>query len=154
MATAMTAADAFAALRRAFEANDADAAVGAYADDAVVVGYSERNRPGSAQRLEGRAGIEPWIRDVISRNLTHAFSDEVIGEDYLLTNRFYRRDTSAASDLPDEVRQAIGSVEASFLAAAYEAIRAEYGDLDNYLREGLALGTSERAALKARYLQP
>jgi len=79
--------------------------------------------------------------------------DDVIDEDYLLTNRFYRRDTSSASDLPDDVRQAIGSVEASFLAAAYDAIRTDYGDLDNYLKEGLALGTSERAALKARYLQ-
>jgi protein-tyrosine phosphatase len=79
--------------------------------------------------------------------------DDVIGEDYLLTNRFYRRDTSSASDLPDDVRQAIGSVEASFLAAAHDAIRADYGDLDNYLKEGLALGTSERAALQARYLQ-
>jgi len=79
--------------------------------------------------------------------------DDVIGEDYLLTNRFYRRDTSSASDLPDDVRQAIGSVEASFLAAAFDAIRADYGDLDNYLKEGLALGTSQRAALQARYLQ-
>jgi protein-tyrosine phosphatase len=79
--------------------------------------------------------------------------DDVIGEDYLLTNRFYRRDTSSASDLPDDVRQAIGSVEASFLAAAFDAIRADYGDLDNYLKEGLALGTGERAALQARYLQ-
>ncbi|MBV8699244.1 MAG: tyrosine-protein phosphatase [Bradyrhizobium sp.] len=79
--------------------------------------------------------------------------DDVIGEDYLLTNRFYRRDTSSASDLPDDVRQAIGSVEASFLAAAYDAIIADYGGLDNYLKEGLALGNSERAALKARYLQ-
>lgn len=79
--------------------------------------------------------------------------DVVIGEDYLLTNRFYRRDTSSASDLPDDVRQAIGSVEASFLAAAFDAIRADYGDLDNYLKEGLALGTGERAALQARYLQ-
>ena len=79
--------------------------------------------------------------------------DEVISEDYLLTNRFYRRDTSSASDLPDDVRQAIGSVEASFLAAAFDAIRADYGDLDDYLKRGLALGTSERTALKARYLQ-
>ena len=79
--------------------------------------------------------------------------DDVIGEDYLLTNRFYRRDTSSASDLPDDVRQAIGSVEASFLAAAYDVIIADYGGLDNYLKEGLALGNSERAALKARYLQ-
>jgi protein-tyrosine phosphatase len=79
--------------------------------------------------------------------------DDVIGEDYLLTNRFYRRDTSSASDLPDDVRRAIGSVEASFLAAAFDAIRADYGDLDNYFEEGLALGTSERQALQARYLQ-
>src|ERR1700751_4526351 len=79
--------------------------------------------------------------------------EKTISEDYLLTNRFYRRDTSSASDRPDDVRQAIGSVEASFLAAGHDAIRADYGDLDNYLKEGLALGNSERAALKARYLQ-
>ena len=79
--------------------------------------------------------------------------DDVISEDYLLTNRFYRRDTSSASDLPDDVRHAIGSVETSFLAAAHDTIRVDYGDLDNYLKEGLALGKSERAALKARYLQ-
>ena len=79
--------------------------------------------------------------------------DDVIREDYLLTNRFYRRDTSSASDLPDDVRQAIGSVETSFLAAAHDTIRADYGNLDTYLKEGLALGKGERAALKARYLQ-
>src|SRR6516225_10011589 len=87
--------------------------------------------------------------------LLHALSvpADVIREDYLLTNRFYRRDTSSASDLPDDVRQAIGSVETSFLAAAHDTIRADYGNLDTYLKEGLALGKGERAALKARYLQ-
>jgi protein-tyrosine phosphatase len=79
--------------------------------------------------------------------------DESIVEDYLLTNRFYRRDPASASELPDDVRQAIGCVEVSFLAAAYDAIRADYGDLENYLKVGLALGDHERAALKARYLQ-
>jgi protein-tyrosine phosphatase len=80
-------------------------------------------------------------------------ADEVIAEDYLLTNRYYRRDTSPASDLPDDVRDAIGSVEASYLAAGFEAVRAEYGDLEAYLRDGLRLGAAEHAALKARYLQ-
>lgn len=80
--------------------------------------------------------------------------DEAIGEDYLLTNRFYRRDPSSASDLPDEVRQAIGSVESSFLAAGLDAIRADYGDLDTYLREGLDVGERELASLKQRYLMP
>ena len=78
--------------------------------------------------------------------------DQVISEDYLLTNRFYRRDPNASPDLPDDVRQAIGSVQASFLAAGFEAVRAEYGDLETYFRDGLGLGTAERSELKARYL--
>ncbi len=79
--------------------------------------------------------------------------DEVIAEDYLLTNRFYRRDPSSAVDLPDDVREAIGSVEASYLTAAFGAIHAEYGGLDRYVKEGLGLGENERTALKNRYLQ-
>ncbi|HEX3115869.1 MAG TPA: tyrosine-protein phosphatase, partial [Bradyrhizobium sp.] len=63
--------------------------------------------------------------------------DEVIAEDYLLTNRFYRRDPSASSDLPDDVSQVLGSVQASFLAAGFEAIRADYGDLERYFSCGL-----------------
>jgi len=78
--------------------------------------------------------------------------DEVISEDYLLTNRFYRRDPSASSDLPEEVRQTLGSVEASFLAAAFEAIDAEYGGLESYFSDGLGVGATERAELEARYL--
>jgi protein-tyrosine phosphatase len=81
-------------------------------------------------------------------------SDDVIDEDYLLTNRFYRRDPSAGADLPEDVRQAISSVEASFLAAGFDAVRADYGDVESYLREGLGLGPTERTELKARYLQP
>ena len=79
--------------------------------------------------------------------------DDLIAEDYLLTNRFYRRDPNSSSDLPDDVRQSIGSVEASFLAAAFEAIGADYGSLDRYLSDGLGLGTAERANLQARYLE-
>jgi protein-tyrosine phosphatase len=78
---------------------------------------------------------------------------DVIAEDYLLTNRFFRRDPASATELPDDVRQAIGSVETSFLAAAYDAVRAEYGSLERYFREGLALGDRERASLKACYLR-
>ncbi|WP_256809286.1 tyrosine-protein phosphatase [Bradyrhizobium sp. Bra64] len=80
-------------------------------------------------------------------------ADEIIAEDYLLTNRLYRRDPSSASDLPADVLDAIGSVEVSYLAAAFEAVGRDYGDLETYLRDGLKLGTSERSALKARYLQ-
>jgi len=79
--------------------------------------------------------------------------DDVIAEDYLLTNRHYKRDATAATDLPEDVRNAIGNVEASYLAAAFEAVGKEYGDLETYLRDGLRLGTAERTALKERYLQ-
>jgi protein-tyrosine phosphatase len=79
--------------------------------------------------------------------------DDLIAQDYLLTNRFYRRDPSASSDLPEDVRQVLASVESSFLAAGYDAISADYGDLDNYLSDGLGLGPQERARLEARYLE-
>jgi protein-tyrosine phosphatase len=79
--------------------------------------------------------------------------DDVIAEDYLLTNRFYRRDATAAAELPEDVRAAIGSVEASYLEAGFEAVRTEYGDLETYLRDGLKLGPAQRTELKARYLQ-
>ena len=79
--------------------------------------------------------------------------DDLIAQDYLLTNRFYRRDPSASSDLPDDVRQVLGSVEASFLAAAFDAIGADYGNLENYFRDGLGLTPGERARLETRYLE-
>jgi protein-tyrosine phosphatase len=80
-------------------------------------------------------------------------ADDLIAEDYLLTNRFYRRDPSASSDLPEDVRQVLASVEASFLAAGFDAISTDYGDLESYLSDGLGLGGRERAALEARYLE-
>ncbi|HKH02776.1 MAG TPA: tyrosine-protein phosphatase [Bradyrhizobium sp.] len=79
--------------------------------------------------------------------------DEVISEDYLLTNRLYRRDPSASSDLPDDVRQVLGSVEASFLAAAFDTISADYGNLDRYFTDVLGLGARERGQLESRYLE-
>jgi protein-tyrosine phosphatase len=79
--------------------------------------------------------------------------DEVISDDYLLTNRFYRRDPSASTDLPDEVKQVLSTVQASFLAAAFEAIVADYGNLESYLRDGLGIGAAEREELEARYLE-
>jgi protein-tyrosine phosphatase len=79
--------------------------------------------------------------------------DEVISEDYLLTNQYYRRDPNSASDLPDHVKQVLGTVQPAFLGAAFEAIDTDYGNLETYLTNGIGLGTAERTALKARYLQ-
>jgi protein-tyrosine phosphatase len=84
---------------------------------------------------------------------TLGVADEVIAQDYLLTNQFYRRDPSVSSDLPDEVRQVLGTVQASFLTAAFQTINDGYGNLDNYLRDGLGIGPAERGALRERYLE-
>lgn len=84
---------------------------------------------------------------------TLGVSDEVIAEDYLLTNQFYRRDPAVSSDLAEDVRQVLGSVQASFLAAAFETIDAGYGSLDNYLRDGLGIGPAERKGLRELYLE-
>ncbi|MGX4772231.1 tyrosine-protein phosphatase [Bradyrhizobium guangdongense] len=79
--------------------------------------------------------------------------DDVIAEDYLLTNSHYKRDASSVSDLPADVLDAIGSVEASFLDAAFDAASRDYGDVETYLRDGLKLRPAERTALRERYLQ-
>jgi protein-tyrosine phosphatase len=80
-------------------------------------------------------------------------SSEVIDEDYLLTNRYYKRDPAAAStELPEEVYTVLGRVDGSFLEAAFDAVRSSYGDLDGYLRDGLGVGPRERRELEARYL--
>ncbi|MGY3527903.1 protein-tyrosine phosphatase [Bradyrhizobium sp. USDA 4452] len=80
-------------------------------------------------------------------------SGQVIADDYLLTNQFYKRDPAHSTELPDDVKQVLGTVRAAFLEAAFEAIDADYGSLDGYFREGLGLGQAERRALEGRYLQ-
>src|SRR5258706_9570972 len=71
--------------------------------------------------------------------------DDLIAEDYLLTNRFYRRDPTASSDLPEDDRQVLASVQASFLAAGFYSISAETSDLASYLGEALGLSAQEPA---------
>jgi protein-tyrosine phosphatase len=47
----------------------------------------------------------------------------------------------------------LGSVEASFLAAAFDAIGTDYGNLECYFANGLGVGADQRARLQARYLE-
>jgi protein-tyrosine phosphatase len=80
-------------------------------------------------------------------------AEDVILEDYLLTNRFYKIDPAAIGiDLPDEARQVLGQVEAKFLDAAFGAVDADYGDLTTYFTERLGVGPREISELKSRYL--
>ena len=88
MATPTAADEVLAAYKQAIESHDEAGVLRAYADDAVVVAYSERDRPAAPRRLEGRAAIDAWWRDVMGRNLTHRLSDELAGGD-----RFAFRET-------------------------------------------------------------
>ena len=81
MATTTAGHTVLANLRDALHAHDEQRLLEVYADDAVVISYSERNRPSSARRIEGHDAIAAWIHDYMSRNLKHAVSDEVIADD-------------------------------------------------------------------------
>jgi protein-tyrosine phosphatase len=81
-------------------------------------------------------------------------ADDLVVEDYMLTNRFYRRaEAGLSSDLPDAVRAVLGTVEASFLLASLDTVRSDYGDLEAYFEAGLGLGPREREDLERRYLE-
>ena len=141
------------------------------ADDALEVmqdsyrGYVQQNTPRYralfAHLLEDRAPLVIHCTAGKDRTgfacalILHTLgvADDVIAEDYLLTNQFYRRDPSASGDLPAEVTQVLGTVQTAFLAAAFETIKAGYGSLDNYLLDGLGIGADEREALRERYLE-
>ncbi len=80
--------------------------------------------------------------------------NDVIFEDYLLTNELWRAPQAVvAAPFADDVKAALISVEPSFLAAALDAIQADYGDIDAYLSDGLGLGQRERAMLATHYLE-
>jgi ketosteroid isomerase-like protein len=81
MATTASAESVLSAFRDALQGHDEQALLEVYDDDATVTVYSERNRPSTSRALEGRAQIEAWIHDVMSRNLTHTIGDEVAAGD-------------------------------------------------------------------------
>ena len=71
--------------------------------------------------------------------------------DYLLTNRLWRGGTHF-SDLPDDMRAAVTSVHADYLAESFAAIDAEFGSLDRYAEAALGLGRTERQRLQVLLL--
>lgn len=88
--------------------------------------------------------------------LLHALGarrDEIL-RDYLLTNQRLRPGPGAGRGLAPEVAAVLWSVRPEFLEAAFEAVEADHGSLDAYLRDRLGLGPSEHARLRSLYLQP
>ncbi len=78
----------------------------------------------------------------------------VVMQDYLLTNEFYRMPNSASSQLPMEVLQVLWRVQEEFLDAALHAVDNDYGGVQAYLEKALGVGPREHERLGALYLQP
>jgi protein-tyrosine phosphatase len=74
--------------------------------------------------------------------------------DYLLTNERLRPPPASRYGLAPEVAQVLWRVQPEFLAASFEAVQADYGGVEGYLREGLDLGDAQRARLRELYLEP
>ena len=98
--------------------------------------------------------------------LTHhiaGVADDDVIDDYLLTNdpsRFERRGATFMDHIeevtgrrPSEaaIRAAMG-VEASYLAAAFEVIKAEHGSLDGYLEQVIGVDAAARDKVRAHIL--
>lgn len=80
-------------------------------------------------------------------------ADEVIHDDYLATNRLWRRDAEVSAGLPPAVADTLLSVQPAFLEAAYEAIHSNYGSIDAYLHQRLGLDDRRLGALRARLVE-
>ena len=77
----------------------------------------------------------------------------IVMEDYLLTNRLYRRPAAVGSSTPDEVLDVIWTVQEGFLEAALQAVERDHGGVPSYLERSLGVGDAARRRLADLYLQ-
>jgi len=80
--------------------------------------------------------------------------EEVVMQDYLLTNGLYRRPQAVLGSAPQEVLDVVWRVQADFLHAAFEAVQRDHGGLERYLAQQLKVDGAARARLAQLYLQP
>ena len=72
--------------------------------------------------------------------------------DYLVTNDRLKMRVVASGRLPPEAAAVLWRVQPGFLEAALQAVDADYGGMDAYLRKGLGLRDAERKRLRELYL--
>jgi len=80
-------------------------------------------------------------------------SETDIWQDYLLTNKLYKRNSSGASTLSPEVSKIVWEVQTSFLQASLEVIQTEHGGMKNYLTNQLGLTPAAHQKLRQLYLE-
>ncbi|MDR0225166.1 MAG: tyrosine-protein phosphatase [Burkholderiaceae bacterium] len=79
--------------------------------------------------------------------------EETVMQDYLLTNQLYQRPATTFAAMPPEVLDVLWRVQASYLTAATDMVRSDFGGMDRYLREALGVDTAARDRLAALYLE-
>ena len=77
---------------------------------------------------------------------------ELVMQDYLLTNDYYRMPVFEQARVPPEVLNVLWRVQEDFLNAALDAVDADYGGMPIYLERELRVGEAERRRLEALYL--
>jgi len=73
-------------------------------------------------------------------------------EDYLATNRYWRRETARDLTLPAAISDILLSAHETLLESAFEAVRREYGSLEAYLAGPIGLDEAARVRLADRFL--
>ena len=77
--------------------------------------------------------------------------DDVM-EDYLATNRFWRREIGGDFAIPAPIKDVLLGAHEELLVAAFDAVRAAYGSVDVYLARAIGLDDAARDTLKALML--
>nr|WP_180318302.1 tyrosine-protein phosphatase [Delftia acidovorans] len=79
--------------------------------------------------------------------------EDTVMQDYLLTNQLYQRPATTFAPMPVEVMDVLWRVQASYLAAATDMVRADFGGMQGYLRDALGIDSAARERLAALYLE-
>lgn len=87
-------------------------------------------------------------------------SEEDVFHDYLLTNRdllpalkpLYDRFAAAGGD--PRLLDPVWGVDRSYLQAALDEMRAQYGSVEAYFEDGLGIGAAQQAALRRELVEP
>jgi protein-tyrosine phosphatase len=90
---------------------------------------------------------------------------DVVTDDYLLSNRYYKPKPPAGdaaidptmqmfSRLPPDVVAVFMGVDRAYLDAAFDGMVESHGSIDTYLEQVMGLSTDDRATLKRLYTEP
>ena len=79
---------------------------------------------------------------------------ETVTQDYLATNRLWRRDTVPSRDISPALAEILLNAHLELLDAAFAAIRRTDGSIDTYLERALGLDDTKRQRLRDLLTEP